>query len=347
LTNQHIVALAVNAASASQTLYAGSEDGTVFSSSDGQHWTKRERVAAVALTRLVVAPAGKTLYALTSRGLFASTDNAQTWQSVSTVTSGLPDDGYTTLAFDGQKDMYVGTRHNGIFMSNGMSGTHWKAIGVALPRAINELVFDGTQHRIWAATAGGVYRSEDMGVSWDALNTGLSVVDGVTTVQLVSNAGGDPQTVYVGTQRGIFRSIDAGLHWAESGQLLHNIAIRCVLIDFRSTNGSTIYVGTPYGAFRSDDSGQNWHGVGGGLAANTPVAALAIGKDKASQLYAAANTVYLFPGVNTGINPSRVVTLLLLILLFVSLFFIAKRGTRRRKAFLKTQKNAENTSPTT
>ncbi len=298
------------------------------------------------LTRLVFGADGKILYALATTGISASSDGGLTWERINTPTSGLPEDSYTTLAFDKQNGMYVGTQHHGVFVSNasvdGAIGTHWKAVIGVWPRevVINELTFDSTQQQLWAATNVGVYRSQNRGNSWEVLNNGLSPSDGVTTLQPASLAGGNPDTLYAGTKRGVFRSSDAGMHWVESGQLLHGVAITSMLLDFRSTNASTIYVGTLYGAFRSDDDGQNWHGIAGGLPQKTPVAVLLIGKGTSSQLYAAANTVYLFPGTGSGINPTRIITLLLILLFFVLLIFITQRGTRRRKSMLKRQEEA-------
>jgi len=343
LTQQHIHALAVDP-NHQQTLYAGNEDGTIFKTSDaGLHWAKQAPISSTATTlfSLTIAPSGKTLYALTSDGLLASSDAAQTWSRVNTTRSGLPVDTCTTLVFDGQKSMYLGTLRQGVFMSS--DGAQWKSISGTLPRdtAINELTYDSLQHRLWAATSLGVYRLDNEGTIWNALNTGLPVADGVTTIQAAANAGGDVALVYAGTKHGIFRSTDSGMHWTAAGQLLQGVPIQHVLIDFRSTNAATVYVGTPFGAFRSDDSGQNWRGVAGGLPEHTPVYALVIGGDNASQLYAAVNNVYAFPGSSSGITPTRVITLFLVLLLFVLLFFIAQRSARRRKAMLKPVSSAD------
>ena len=159
--------------------------------------------------------------------------------------------------------------------------------------------------------------------------------DGATSIQPAASAGGAVGLVYVGTKHGIFSSTDAGSHWTESGQVLQGVAIQHILIDFRSTNASTLYVGTKFGAFRSDDSGLNWSGVAAGFPKNTSVYAFVIGADKASQLYVAANNVYLFPGNGSAINPTRVITLLLILALFVLLALIAQRSTKRRRAFLR------------
>ena len=339
LTHQHIHALTV-LPDTPQVLYAGNVDGTILRSSDGgQHWTKRAQISSnsLILSMLTVNPSGKTLYALTDSGLFTSTDAALTWQVASTPKSGLPADSYTTMIFNEQKSMYVGTLHHGIFMKNANGTSLWQAINGTLPStiAINELAYDSTQHRLWAATSLSVYRSDNEGATWNALNSGLNIVDGVTSIQPAATFGGALGLVYAGTKHGIFRSTDAGAHWAESGQVLRGVSIQHILIDFRSTNASTLYAGTRYGVFRSDDNGQNWLGVAAGFPKNTSVYTLVIGADKASQLYVAANNVYLFPGTDNGINPTRVITLLLVLVFFGLLALMTRRSVTRRKTLFR------------
>ena len=336
LSRQHIHALVVDPAH-SQTLYAGNEDGTIYRSNDaGQHWTKQSRTSdtTTSLSFLTITPSGKVLYALTDNGLFASNDTAQTWQRVNTSLSGLPVDSYTTLVFEGQKRLYLGTLHHGVFTSS--DGVQWKSSNTALPSniTINELAYDSLQNRLWAATSQGVYRSAGGG-AWIALNSGLNVADGVTTIQPAENAGGPAAFVYVGTKHGIFRSTNSGAYWTTAGQLLQGVPVQHILVDFRSANAGTLYVGTPFGAFRSDDSGQNWRGVAGGLPEHTSVYALVIGADNASQLFVAVNNVYAYPGTGSGITPTRIITLLLVVLLFAMLFLIAQRSVRGRKRLLK------------
>ena len=339
LASQHIQSLAVDSVS-SQKLYAGTEDGTLFSSNDaGLHWTKRTPITTtpIELLMLVVNPSAKTLYALTNNGLFASNDGAQTWQIANTPNSGLPSDSYTTMIFDEERSIYIGTLHHGVFMSSNGAGTHWQAINGTLPAsvAIHELAFDSLQHRLWAATSLGAYRSDNNGTTWNAFNTGLPSTDGVDSIQPAASFGGASGLVYAGTKHGIFRTVDNGAHWSESGQVLQGVPIEHILIDYRTADASTLYVGTRFGVFRSDDSGQNWLGVAGGFPKNTSVYALAIGAEKDSQLYVAANNVYLFPGTDTSLNPTRVVTLLLILVFFGLLMLMTRRSITRRKTLFR------------
>jgi len=344
LTNQHIRALAVDTNNP-QVLYAGSAQGSIFVSTDaGQHWTKRSTIAPslTIVYTLTFNTSGKKFYALTDAGLFVSTDAAHLWNVVRA--SGLPSDSYTTMTFTTGQSEYVGTIHHGVFASND-DGVTWKSASGNLPQstAINELTFDSTQHRLWAATTTGVYRSDDEGRFWLALDSGLSTAGAINTIQSAAGVGGAAGLVYAGTNHGIYRSLDAGSHWTANGQALRRVSIYHALLDFRSKNASTIYVGTNFGAFGSADGGLNWQGIAGGIPADTPVYALVIGANNASQLYAAADDVYVFPGSNNGISPTRIVSLLLIVLLFFLLYLVARRSLGRRKTPPKPERTVETT----
>jgi len=330
LSQQHIHALAVNSKN-SQIIYAGEVQGSIFVSTDaGQHWKARSPVstASSTLLSLTVDPSGAKIYAATSSGLFISTDNAQSWQLIST--SNLPTDTYTAPVFINEQQVYIGTMHHGLFVSNN-DATTWRAEHTGLPTtlAINSVTFDSLQHRLWLATSGGVYRSDDGGASWHMLNTGLPGGTVATAIQPAANAGGDSSLVYAGTTKGFYLSTDSGAHWTGIA-VLQSVFIRGILVDFRSRNAATVYAATNVGVFRSDDSGQNWAGVGPGIPRDQTVYALAIGAKQASQLYAASNNVYLYPGTSgTGIDPGRVLALLAVLLVFVVLFYILRREVRR------------------
>ena len=332
LSNQHIQTLAVNAKN-SQVIYAGNGQGMVFESMDsGQHWSMRSSVPAIAsqpVTSLLLVgdPTGTKVYAATNAGLLTSVDNAHSWHSV--AVSSLPTDIYTIPVFVGTQKIYVGTAHHGIYVSDN-GGTVWRTDTTGLPAtvAINNVSFDALQHRLWLATSAGIYISDD-GVSWHEMNTGLPSGTDVTTVQPAASAGGDLALVYAGTTKGLYLSTDAGAHWT-SNTLLQGALIRAILVDYRSRNAATVYICTNVGVFRSDDSGQNWGGVGTGIPHDQVVYALVIGAKQASQLYAASNNVYLFPGnSSTGIDPTRLLSLLVVLLFFGVLFYVVRHETRR------------------
>ncbi|MBI4389012.1 MAG: PepSY domain-containing protein [Nitrospinae bacterium] len=75
-------------------------------------------------------------------------------------------------------------------------------------------------------------------------------------VQSIVQSPADEKTVYVGTGRGLFRSRDAGGHWAELKDGLFNQNIRALAIP--PGRPGTIYAGTAKGIFKSEDAGDHW-----------------------------------------------------------------------------------------
>lgn len=341
--HQHIITLEVDPNNL-QHLFAGNAQGTVFVSTDGAlHWTSYAIAAqagttAMSMNKLAFDTSGKKLYAAISQGLFVSTDGAKQWTRVNTAASGLPQDGYTALAFDvnNANVLYTGTAQHGVF-SSADNGVHWLAVSTGLPqgRAIESLAVDPDQHQLWAAVATGAYRSDDGGSSWRAFTTGFPVGVTINTVVPASVSGGTKGLIYAGTSKGFYLSKDSGAHWGTGTEALIGTSIRCILVDFRSSNPTTVYVCTDVGAFRSDDEGQNWRGIAAGLPRKVAVNAILLGAANYDQLYVGSDDVYVYPGTSGGLSPSRIPVLIGVLVFFFLLYIIARRGWREWRNLLK------------
>ena len=344
LQHLHIRALAVDPNN-TQNIYAGdAQNGVLVSTDAGAHWSQRNAglPSPTAIHNLAFDNAGKKLYAATDAGVFVSTDAVQHWTAI----GGLPAGSYTALAFDLNKPqtIFVGTAHHGVFTSTN-DGSTWSAADGGLPAGIeiNGLTFDSAQPQLWAATNMGVYRFNDAGSTWQALNNGLPAAIVVNTVLPASISGGDQGLLFAGTNHGFFRSQDAGVHWSMSQESLAGITVYAIMIDFNKV--TTVYIGSSVGVLRSDDNGQNWGGVASGLPRGQSVFALAFGASGYSQIYAAANDVYLYPGSSGGFDASRLVPLLLIAVFFYLLYRLAFRGRRQRREILKPERSIESLAP--
>ncbi|QBD77724.1 hypothetical protein EPA93_17690 [Ktedonosporobacter rubrisoli] len=335
--HQHIRALAVDPNNPG-TLYAADTQGHIFYSTDAaQHWN--ERSTGLSLPNPVHALAldipGKKLYAATAQGLFVSTDAAQHWNSVLTPTAGLPPDSYTALAFNGNAPdiFYTATAGHGIFISTN-GGSSWTSASNGLPQgsAITSLSFAPDTNQLWAATSSHIYQADSKATSWQAADTGLPADISINTVHPASESGGPHGFIYAGTNRGFYLSRDSGKHWSRGQVPLSGTSIHCMLVDFRNTQTTAIYVGTDVGVLASDDNGQNWRNIGSGFPKGQPVYALVLGAESYSQLFAATdNSVYMFPGTNTGFGLTRIITIAAIIVFFYLLYRVADLSRKRRR----------------
>ena len=127
----------------------------------------------------------------------------------------------------------------------------------------------------FGATGGGVWKSEDYGTSWENISDGFFQTPSIGAIAVAQN---DPNILYVGTGsdglrsnviegRGMYKSIDAGVHWEEAG-LGNTGQIGGVRIHPGDYN--TVYVAAIGKAFRSNperglykttDGGKSWKKV--------------------------------------------------------------------------------------
>ena len=87
----------------------------------------------------------------------------------------------------------------------------WTNIGPS-PAAVEAIAVDprGTGTIFMGAIVGGVRKSVDGGITWSAVNTGLT---NLSVLALAMDTSG-PQTLYAGTSgSGLFKTVDGGATW--------------------------------------------------------------------------------------------------------------------------------------
>ena len=150
-----------------------------------------------------------------------------------------------------------------------------------------------------APMIGGVFKSTNGAQSWRP--------SGLANIYVYSLAIDpiSPTTVYAGTQRGVFKSDDAGASWiaASAGlpppegterDLLYGTDITALAID--PTNPSTLYAGTrSRGIFKSADGGQSWVSANSGVT-GVGTWAIVIDPTNSATLYAATGAVGIVSG---------------------------------------------------
>ncbi len=268
-------------------IFAGTESGSVFRSTDGgASWS----LAAINLTSLGVrslTASDTMLFAGTGGiGVFRTVDYGIGWTPFN---GGLMDMEVNALASNGAT-LFAGTRTRGVFrwMGSGNWSFVFPASNVRALAAFGNEVFVG-------AYGLGVFRSVDNGTSWAAVNTGLGALS-------VQAAATDGSLVLVGTGNGVFRSTNHGANWVSTNLTSSTFAL--VFADgvllagtsagriYRSTDagatwnvvfdigrqinalaagGTNVFAGiAENGVFRSSNNGINWHNANNGIA-NTSI----------------------------------------------------------------------------
>jgi photosystem II stability/assembly factor-like uncharacterized protein len=140
-------------------------------------------------------------------------------------------------------------------------GSHWTRASAGPPASlqINALARAVTGSRtVYAATSGGVYRSEDDGDHWVASSTGLPANTAVGRIVVTRN----PMILYAAVNDlpnavdSIYKSTDGGTNWAPAAGALHKRLVGTLVAD--PNDEQILMVGTNEGAFRTVDGGASW-----------------------------------------------------------------------------------------
>ena len=153
--------------------------------------------------------------------------------------------------------LYLGTEGQGVHWSPDR-GTTWHSAGLRGKTIFSLAVEDGQPTWIWAGTSaneGGLFFSSDGGENWGLKNSGLEG----RHVYALSPA--DPETIFAGTDSGIYRSINRGHLWTPIGLQALRVVSLLVHPDFPQI----ILAGTTDGAYISIDGGAVWQAKNDGL----------------------------------------------------------------------------------
>ncbi len=311
-----ITALAVDPLTPT-TLYAGTQGGGVFKSTDGGANWNSTNLTNVIISALAINPQAPTiLYAGTnSSGVLKSADGGKTWTS-----TGLTVVGVLSLAIDPKTPttLYAGTNGGAVFTSTD-EGVSWSSAALflygscspcggvsalAIDPVIPTTLFAGTgiitaydyDGSYLYSASGRVFNSTDGGTSW-AMSAWLNDYESAQTLAIAPHT--DLQTavtLFTGTTLGVLKSTDGGVSWNATG--LTGVGVLSLVID--PLTPTTLYAGTSGGVFKSSDGGSNWSSTG--LTGIGDVLTLAIDPLTPTTLYAGTGTSGVYKSTNSGGN---------------------------------------------
>ncbi len=249
------------------------------------------------------------LIALQYGGVKKSVDGGVTFVSAAAGASG--DAGGRAVAFDpvSPSIAYYGQQSYpsfGINRSNDGAST-WRSSNLGSDAYPGVFSIESTNpNNVYAGGyMGAVYRSSDRGVTWARSGTAPGFGGDVRALLVDPDAS---STLWAGTGMGyrlgfgIVRSLDRGATWNLANEGLTAAQVDCLLIDPHTP--TTLYSNVA-GVSKSTNGGATWTRSVDGLAADSPVTALALSPSNPATLYASNNYQGLFRSRDGGASWAR------------------------------------------
>lgn len=204
----------------SNHIIASACSGIYESMNGGELWAKVQGIPSQSRrTKAIVRNPTKNgaVYAGTTEGFWMSADNGKTWALTSQRE--LEVNSIAVHPTEPNK-VYIATNNYGIMVSNDGGRNFAIYNGNFTSRFMHEIIPDIERpNRFYAtsnntATGGGfLFISDDGGTTWKPSTKNLSVIRIVPNTLYQDRT--TPNTLYLGTNVGIYRSIDRGINWEQ------------------------------------------------------------------------------------------------------------------------------------
>ena len=261
-------AFAVNPRDA-QVVYAGSGNGVFKSTDAGGSW----EAVNVGLTQRYVLDLAieqhrpATLYAATDGGVFKSPNGAGSWRKMSMPPGVEGRDWAVSLALHPRNPQVIYAGTDDRVYKSADAGASWRKVLTA--RRVYAIALDPKQPAtVYAGSGGGVFKSTDAGRSWKARSVGLfpnetpnghNLAEGFIHAIVVNSR--HPQTLYLGSQRGVFKSTDGARTWRRLRSAGLGGLVSSLVID--PERPQTLYAENKVpGLFKTTNGGGRWLRVG-------------------------------------------------------------------------------------
>ena len=243
-----LVALAAQPERVVSRLFAATTDGPYVSYSWGERWVRlRPDLRGFDGNIATFACLGPAVYAGGSESIFISDDYGESYVRVDSFPGKDVTTFHTARLFALEPTIFAGTTSELYRSTDG--GTEWMHVGAGqITSAVRDTTWPGPQ--FFAATDGGLFVSEDIGESWERLDTGLPT--GPLLSMVVSRFFlADPMIIVGSRGAGLYRCSDGGASFEPIGDK----AMTSRTVHALYWWDALLLMGTDDGLFLSDDAG--------------------------------------------------------------------------------------------
>lgn len=266
-------------------LYVGTQVDGVFRRRPGSSWRPSNTGLSSAPIASIQVNAREPdiVYAVGNDQVFRSDDRGREWTGVLRIRAkddmvdavvmapAHPDVLYTTGWL-----MYLRRTEDG--------GANWAMVGGDMrmpgPMVVSwqnpDVLYSGES---WGAV---LEKSEDGGKTWIRLDTGLR--EKVSRLTAMTLDPTNDRIVYVGTDKGVFKTADGAETWTHLAEGLPPASVSALAID--PVDPAVVYAGVARTVYRSDDGATTWQFAGSGLPEKGSLTSLAIHPRRPQQVYA-------------------------------------------------------------
>lgn len=197
--------------SACSGIYRSQDAGTAWTKFQGIPYSSRRTHM---IYRHPTRP--ETIFAGTTEGLWVSTQDGKpdTWRQVTSAQLVIN----AIAVHPSQPDrVFLATQDNGVLISLNGGETYEASNAGFINRKVPAVLADSKERgRVYAGVQfdglnGGLFVSEDSGVTWQQSMNGMGVRD----IYSLTQSPTKPEVVYAGTNHGLFRSDDHGRNWVQ------------------------------------------------------------------------------------------------------------------------------------
>ncbi len=246
----------------SRAIYYGTVgQGMLYTYNRGISWQLAKNLGSGPATIKSIAVDPKntcTVYATIGQKIFKTENCSRSWELIFTENEARIEVTTVTVDHFNPNNIYA-TLSRGDVIKSINGGESWQTV-YRFGKKISKFYIDPNDSRRMYAVVNkdGFYRSDDSASSWqniDNIFDEFEIDDNVVDLQIFQ---GQPNLIFLATQRGIIKSLDRGKTWEQLSLLPPEKKASIVSIAVNPEDSSEIYYVTGATFYKSIDGGANW-----------------------------------------------------------------------------------------